>query len=251
MDNNMEKPNKFYYYYEEFPTGIKEWDGNKAIFQYMNLEYFLTLLFSKKYFINAKKNFDDKNEARLPITPLSFGFTVVGAPISKEQIAKDFNKIDKAREEYSSLGYWPTSCWTHHEKESILMWNAYTYHFGIRIMTNINRFLDNLNYDGFDVYCGFMHYNGYSTYKKLEHNMFSKERMYADEREFRFYFEPKNEDIANRIKEDSHICLDISNLKDFIEEVNLSPYIKKNYALKQLIEDVCHEYGIKVSSSKY
>ncbi len=248
MDNNTKNPPKTYYYKIWAEDVKEEWDIYRPIYQYMKLEFFLNLMYRKKYFVNIKKNFDDKNEGRLPFSLSSFGLSVVGAPISTEEMAEKSKKREKVREDYSKMGILPTSCWTYHKNESILMWNAYAFPYGIRIKTDVNSYLDNLDYFGYTVYCGFMHYDGYNDTK--EHNMFSKERMYEDEREFRFYFKPKDKDIAKRINEDGHICLDILDLKGFIEEVNLSPYIKKNYALKQLIEGVCHEYGIKVSISR-
>lgn len=248
MDNNIENPPKTYYY-KIWPEDVKEeWDIYRPIYQYMKLEYFLNLVYRKKYFVNIKKNFDDKNEGRLPFSLSSFGFSVVGTPIFIEEMTEKSKKREKVREDYKRMGILPTSCWTHHKNESILMWNAYAFPYGIRIKTDVNSYLDNLDYFGYTVYCGIMHYDGYNDTK--EHNMFSKERMYEDEREFRFYFEPNDEDKTQKIKEKGHIYLDISNQKDFIKEINLSPLIENNYALKQQVKDTCQKYGIRVCTSR-
>lgn len=250
MDNDVNKYQKGYYYYKKIPDSQTEWDQFKEIYQYMKLDYFFALLFSNKFYVNSRNKFDDKNEKSLPLIE-TLGFTVVGIDVSKEQIEKDYKWREERRLKYKDLGFLPTSCWTYNDDESNLMWNAYTSEFGVRIKTNINVLLDNLNYDGYEVYCGFIHYHGYKNNKDYKDDLFSKTLMYSDEKEFRFYFNPIDKENEIKIKKEGHINLDVSSISDMIIEVSLSPSIRSSNEIKQFVEWVCDYYNIKVNSPRY
>ncbi len=245
MDNDVKRDLKGCYYYKKMPDNQTEWNQFKEIYHYMKLDYFFALLFSKKYYISARNKFDDKNEKSLPLIE-TLGFSVVGIDVPKEQIEEDYKRREERRQKYKDLGFLPTTCWTYNDDESSLMWDAYTSEFGVRIKTNINAFLDNLNYDGYEVYCGYMHYHGYKNNKDHIDDLFSKSSLYADEKEFRFYFNPIDKEIEKSVKKQGHIKLNISSVSDMITEVSLSPSIRNNHDIKCFVKWVCDYYHINV-----
>ena len=232
------------------PDNQTEWNQFKELYKYMKLDYFFALLFCNKFYVNSRNKFDDKNEKCLPLIE-TFGFLPVGIEVSKEQIKDNYKLGENRREKYKDLGFLPTSCWTYNENESNLMWSAYTSEFGVRIKTNINVFLDNLNYNGYEVYCGFMRYHGYMSNKECEDDLFSKTSLYSDEKEFRFYFLPINEEKENRVRKEGYVKLDISNVCNMITEVSLSLSIRNNHEIRKFVERVCDYYHIKVRSPRF
>ena len=85
-----------------------------------------------------------------------------------------------------------------------------------------------------------MSYEGYHFQQKIEESLYSKEKCYTDEREFRFYFQPKNTLSENEKKElemkhGEYVSMDS---KVLIKGVTLSPFIHRNTAviLKKWLE---------------
>lgn len=199
---------------------LKGWEGNIAIYQYMDLDYLLSLLESKQYFVNRKCHFEDRGESVLPPKSL-FGFNAYGTLLDEEITQKKIREISNKLDSYRKSVYWLTSCWTKDNAESLLMWKNYTTKMGVRIKSNINNFVASINTDNFKILCGHIAYDGY-TLKPFGECIFSKEKYYKDEREVRFYFIPN--DDSNY----SHKGVDIPiNPLTLIEEIVLSPYFKR------------------------
>ena len=119
------------------------------------------------------------------------------------------------------------------------------FHFGKKFVgyiirnagPNINNFVASINTDEFKILCGHIAYDGY-TLKSFEECLFSKEKYYKDEREVRFYFMPNDD------RNYSHKGMDIPiDPKTLIEEIVLSPYIKRS-AAEKIAEVIRTEYGI-------
>lgn len=219
------------YYYK------KGWEGKEIpIYQYMDLDYLFCLLENNVYFVNPKCHFEDKRESALPIKSL-FGFNSFGVQLNKEEIQRKSNEVSDKIKKYSDSAYWSTSCWTKDDTESLLMWKNYTTKMGVRIKSNINNFVASINTDEFKILCGHIAYDGY-TLKSFEECLFSKEKYYKDEREVRFYFMPNDD------RNYSHKGMDIPiDPKTLIEEIVLSPYIKRS-AAEKIAEVIRTEYGI-------
>lgn len=221
-----------YYLYPNF-------DPSTRIFQYMDFDYFLNLVENNQYFISYKKEFKDKRESFVfskymtPIYP-------VGANIGEEQKRQEGEKFRQKMEAHNESTFWPTSCWTLQSTESYLMWKAYTSKIGVRVETTIDDFVLALNAQMYDVICGKMSYEGYHFQQKIEESLYSKEKYYTDEREFRFYFQLKNtlsesEKKELEMKHGEYVSMDS---KILIKEVTLSPFIHRNTAviLKKWLE---------------
>ena len=234
-----------YYLYPNF-------DPSTRIFQYMDFDYFLNLVENNQYFMSYKKEFKDKRESfafskhMIPIYP-------VGANISEEQKKQDGEKFREKLETHEDSTFWPTSCWTLQSTESFLMWKAYTSKMGVRVETTINDFVLALNAPTYEVVCGRMSYEGFHFQQKIEDSLYSKERYYADEREFRFYFKDAENITENEKKEieAKHGELVGMNSKILIKGVTLSPFIHKKAAtiLKKWLEENKNLTG-KVELSK-
>lgn len=215
---------------------LKGWEGNIAIYQYMDLDYLLSLFESKQYFVNRKCHFEDRGESVLPPKSL-FGFNAYGSLLDEEITQKKIREISNKLDSYRKSVYWLTSCWTKDNAESLLMWKNYTTKMGVRIKSNINNFVASINTDDFKIVCGHIAYDGY-TLKPFEECIFSKAKYYKDEREVRFYF------IPNDDRNYSHEGVDIPfDPQTLIEGIVLSPYIKRSAAQK-IAELIRTEYGI-------
>lgn len=179
-----------YYYNEQFPEGVTEWNPYLSINRYMDLDYLTYMLDRNIFYVNSKCQFDDKNETVLPIRD-TFPIHVCGERITNEKRKKEFEEWQKRRREYKDENYMPTSCWTYNTNENILMWKAYTSRMGVRIKTTLNKLLSALNAEEYDIVCGYIDYGRYSSPKYLEDCMFTKIKPYSDEREFRIYFQQR------------------------------------------------------------
>ena len=140
----------------------------------MDLDYLLSLLEMKPYYVNRKSHFEDRGESVLPPKSL-FGFNSFGLQLNKEEIQRKSNEISDKIKKYSDSAYWLTSCWTKDSTESLLMWKNYTTKIGVRIKSNIYNFVASINTDNFKLLCGHIAYDGY-TLKPFGECIFSKEK---------------------------------------------------------------------------
>ncbi len=215
---------------------FKGWEGNIAIYQYMDLDYLFSLLERKQYYINRRYHFEDRCESVLPSKSL-FGFNTYGTLLNEEEIQKRMEEISNKLDTYKESSYWLTSCWTKDSIESLLMWKNYTTKIGVRTKSSIQNFVASIDSDKYTIVCGHISYDGYLS-KPFEECIFSKEKYYKDEREVRFYFIPNDDSDSLPTGVDIPI-----NPLTLIDEIVLSPYIKRR-AAEKLTELIKNEYGI-------
>ena len=198
----MENPlkDKKYYLYNRLPTGLNAWNPYVPICRYLQFDTFIGMVKQHKFFVNIKQNFVDQNEIRLPLKG-SFSTHICGRETSKEIYKDEIKKDTKRRIEYKNYNFMPTSCWTLQTNENYLMWKAYAPNMGVRIKTNVDKLLSSLSTDNFDVLCGYIFYDGYGATKDVDDCLFSKTRSFSDEREFRIYFQPQNDEQKKAIEE--------------------------------------------------
>lgn len=205
----------------------------------MDLDYFLNLVENNQYFISYKKEFKDKKESSI-ISKNIFPLYIVGADINEEKKQQDMTEFQKKLEVYKESTLWPTSCWTLQSTESYLMWKTYACKIGVRLGTTIDDFISAIDASEYKIFCGEMSYEGYHFQQKIEESLYSKEKFYADEREYRFYFQldktrGKVEEKDLEMKHGEYFGM---NSNVLIKEVTLSPFIHKSTAaiLKNWLE---------------
>ncbi len=228
-----------WYYYRQ-----KDGCGDRPICQYMRLDYLIRLLETKEYYVKRREHFEDANEG-YSNRQIAFGFNAVGAN-SKPQ-----PKYEERLVPYKDIVSCPTSCWSMCEHESFLMWKCYATEIGACIRTSVHNFIASLEIDldktGMinKVLCGSMDYKEnliHSTDE--EQQLFEKDCVYADEKEFRFYF-LLNADLS---KESKAVYIPV-NTEVMITEVQLSPFINREAARKIARMMKC-SYNIDVKQSK-
>ena len=115
--------------------------------------------------------------------------SVANQPIDKQILEKHkkfCKRIFNSKDMYAS-------CWTMNETESMLMWQAYTVsRHGVLIESTIDEFVQSLNLPSYSVMCAPIQYNN-KIYQGMDfyEALFTKTPYYKDERELRFYIEPK------------------------------------------------------------
>lgn len=220
-------------------------DCSQVIHHYMKLEYFFKLLETRKFRINKKKHFSDKNEHELPLKCI-FGISAVGEnvnPVDKEMVKLESQIFHNVFNKYKDSKELFTSCWTNESHENNLMWLAYTQSYGIRISSTVYKFVNSFQTAHLKIVGGEMRYQSYTPAKDVNGFLYKKNIYYKDEREIRFYFLP--EDHIEFIENDSSLNLEI-NLNRMIEKVTISPYmhpilvsIIKNYLESEYNFKVC------------
>ena len=218
-------------------------DIYSEISQYMDLDYFLCLLDSRKYFVKQKKNFPDKHESSMPLKAM-FKMQPVNTGSNKGEstvINDSFARILRFRESGTML----TACWTEHKGENALMWKSFTSKLGICMKSSINNFIASFETDDYDICCGRMSYIGIKSDQDFEDSLFTKDKAFEAEREIRFYFTPKKNPDSS-IQEGVHLPI---SPEVMVNEAILSPYIniKARNVLMQLISE---RYNINVTTSK-
>lgn len=194
------------------------------IYQYMKLEYLISLLETKSYFIRAKKHFEDKRESNI-LSKKMFKMHYVHENIEPTQLKRELEEMSSKLSEYGKTGTWLTSCWTLKEDEDILMWKSYASEMGVRIKSSIQNFATSLDTDNYWLWCGKMSYNGYNHNMSFEECLFSKEPYYSSEKEFRFYFMP----FDNQKNEQEQVSIPIMpNI--MIGEIVISPFFNKDFS---------------------
>lgn len=217
---NDGKLNWYYYHPNDGPT-------DRIICHYMRLDYLLQLLETNKLYAKRRRENNDANEGYYK-KYLEFGFSVA----NKNAIS--YAENPKRNLTYKDIVDCPISCWTRTERESYLMWKSYAGETGVRIKSSIHKLIASLQLDlekeGVDkVYCGSMNYcKNFLPSNDEEKHFFSKDEVYADEDEFRFYF-VMADDIDR--KDTSHRLIPIvPNV--MIDEILLSPFLCKDAANK-------------------
>ena len=224
--------NWYYYHPKDGPT-------DKVICQYMRLDYLLQLLETHKLYAKRRRENDDANEGYYK-KYLEFGFSVANNGVVPQ------TENLKRKLSYRDIVDCPISCWTKTERESYLMWKSYAGDTGVRIKSSIHNLIASLQLDlekdGNDkVYCGSMNYcPNLLPSNDEEKQFFSKDDVYTEEDELRFYFILS--DDSNR-KGTTHRLVPIDP-KVIIDEILLSPFLCKEAANK-LARMIKCSYGIE------
>lgn len=235
---NNGKMNWYYYHPKDGPT-------DKVICQYMRLDYLLQILETHKLYAKRRRENDDANEGYYKKN-LEFGFSVAnnGVVPQTEDLKRNLS--------YKDIVDCPISCWTKTERESYLMWKSYAGDTGVRIKSSIHNLIAslqlNLDKDGNDkVYCGSMNYcQDLLPSNEEEKQFFSKDEVYTEEDEFRFYFILS--DDSNR--ECTTHCLIPIDPDVMIDEILISPFLCE-VAANKLVRMIKCSYGIdNVKQSK-
>lgn len=217
------------------------------ICQYMRLDYFISLLGTREYFVRRRSHFDDAFETELPFQYM-FSVHEANKKVSPEILQSELDEMKKKFQENRENGKLLTSCWCLRPYENFLMWHCYASKIGVMIKSTVSKFLSSLETSEYDIICGRMNYNGYSYYNNDMH--FSKSRGYESENEFRFYFMPKeSEAVKPGEKNDlSPVRLKVK-LSEMIDRVIVSPYIDAS-ASKEICDLLHRNYDIQISSSR-
>ena len=196
------------------------------ICQYMRLDYFISLLATGEYFVRPRCEFEDAFEANLPL-PKMLPIHEAGKTVPQQVLDEEINKMSEKLEANRENGKLLTSCWCLQMCENLLMWNCYASKIGVRIKSTVHRFVSALDTDAYDILCGRMNYTVYNYYN--DDFLFSKDKGYGGEDEFRFYFMPKNSDPESDSEKPKPVRIKV-NLLELIEDVMLSPYIETRAA---------------------
>lgn len=218
---------------------------NHVISQYMRTDYLLQLLETHKYIIKKRKEFMDYHEGRLDLSRLFMRLSISGI----------HNKLGQETTGHSisfkDIADCPTSCWTKAKHESFLMWSSYAKELGVCIKSTVNDFAASLNVDfqaeptsDNQLLCGTIDYDKGPTLSDDEILLFSKDKVYGDENEFRFYcnFHTGIETFSSGIK----VPIDPNVM---INEIIISPFICKE-ASDVLIHLFNEKYNIPTRHSK-
>lgn len=219
-----------------------DWDA--PIFQYMRLDYLISLLATKQYYVRPRCEFEDAFEANLPLKNM-FPIHEACKDVDKEVLKGELDAMSIKMKAHRENGRLLTSCWSLKAREDILMWNCYASKIGVRVKSTLRRFLSALKTEDYEILCGRMDYTGYSFYN--DNSFFTKDIGYESEEEFRFYFYPKASNPDTSDVNPKPVRIDIEP-REFIENVTLSPYIKTCSA-SELSNILKERYGIVVRQS--
>lgn len=218
-------------------------DGDKdiPIRQYIRLDYLIHLLETRKYYAKRRYKFNDRNESYYNIN-LEFKYNPVG-----NNVLPSLNK-EKRMMTLKEIIDCPTACWTKNENESYLMWKSYASEMGACIISSVYSVINSLGVeftqDGENrLLLGSMEYTSCCQSAIEEHQFFLKNISFADENEFRFYFDFK----SGIMKGEDYILIPI-DIHTLIKKVQLSPFINREAADKLARMLFC-SYNINVSPS--
>lgn len=231
-------------------------DPDKSVYQYIPLDYFLTMLESKKYHVSLRQSFADKMEKVIALNAL-FPIQAVGENIPTQItiLQQQSENVKHKSEEHSGYALLPASCWTHQESENIFMWDNYAQRIGVRVESSIRHMQSafiNLN---MDCLFGNITYIPDTPSLTASDRLFIKQPAYRDEREIRFYLCHIQETDNNTFIEvpepeavhKDHVLIDVDP-QNMIRNATLSPYFDKSVADKLAVW-LNDEYGIPVRRS--
>lgn len=226
---------------------VSDFNPDMRIRQYMRLDYFLSLLASKKYYVRSKFDFEDEREYRLPLKqmlPIHLALKEIDNETSERENARMTAKIKAHWEDR----YIHTSCWSKQTHENILMWQAYASKLGVCVCSTVRNFCTALNLNSYDILCGDIAYEGYNFYQ--DDTRFNKSKEFDGEQEFRFYFLSGKEEEGYRDCEELQKPFEIPvNITEMIDKVIISPYISGKASVE--LCNILHErYGLKAEASK-
>lgn len=208
-------------------------EANIEINQYLSLEHLFCHLLTKTYYIGKKALFNDAKECEIPLKYL-FMPTQANCRVDENNKKLINNHLAKCRL-YKLLSNNYISCWTKEKNENYLMWKAYTPKFGVRISSTVSNFTASFDPDyikNYDIYGSSVSYEQQYFTDDTRKLMFSKDKAYKDEREYRFLFiKPQNSE--------DHIKVPY-NPKIMIDKITLSPFIPQD--IGNFIRDVLDKH---------
>lgn len=217
------------------------------ICQYMDLNYLMTLLTNKKYYITKKKFFVDKLGKRIPLR-LRF------LPIPCGQVGKTRDQERSQAERTAAICHYEqnaanllTSCWTERITENALMWDRGGEKHKVCIKSTIGNFISAISTSDYVIWCGKIIYEPIYPVLQSEDIIWYKEPYFSDEREIRFYFSTDYNNVTAGNAGVYNIQLQVQP-ETLIQEIILSPYIDKKTSteIKKCIQE---RYHISTSSS--
>lgn len=186
------------------------------LYKYIDLSALVDIM-DGNFLVRLRKNFSDRHERGELDNPFIEQLLTVGHKVTD----LDIKRWDDLKRKRLLSGDIPTSCFTLEADEMYHFWKSYTQNYtGVRIATTLGKFLDALDFSGFELFVGKMSYSpkDIPAYDLVGY-LFCKKLWYKPETEFRFYFMPKEEtDFRGQ-----NIKIDIK--KEFITEIVLSPFI--------------------------
>lgn len=236
---------------------------DQEIWHYLDYHYLLEVL-NGQFYISDKSTFDDVFDVGKRVDKKVLLKLFIVQPVdqdlpcqqSGELVKKHDILINNIKKSYPIL----TSCWSK-TGDDYLMWRAHTKNdCGVCIKSTVNDFLLGLDYQPNQVYCSSVLYEGYSQSMDFLQYLFSKEKNYQSENEFRFCFLPENcmlekctstDDLDFRITEQNHLHMRFEP-RDAIKEIILSPNMspQKRKQISELFMDKYPYLEKKIKDSK-
>lgn len=215
------------------------------ICQYLDLDYFMSIILRNKYCVRQKGFFIDKRESSIfskwmfPIRP------------AKESGESDhlemgtLEEMNRKLKDFSDTKGLYTSCWTLDENEKFFMWQTYASKLGIRMLSTVGDFIQSIELcaDFNKISCHKIKYKTVTFYDNMQTYLTTKDMAFADEKEFRFYFHNDTNESAV-----SKIFVPV-NYSILIKKVTISPFVESvtsNWLIKYLLT----EFNIKAYQSE-
>lgn len=202
-----------------------------VIYHYFDIEYLIQMLDNGSFHVSRKKVFADSMEQELLKRNLWFAFSIVSKNAPRQDSSLIQNEINRNRKQFSLLSQTLTSCWSQGPNENILLWKYYTKpSFGVCIKTTLGKFVEALNDDCFEIWCGKMLYENREQTTNINDAEWMKPPEYAGENEIRFYFK-KNDLVPFGLDIRSDAAFLGIDYRVLIDEIRLSPYMSKEEIL--------------------
>lgn len=198
------------------------------LYKYIDLSALVDII-DGNFLVRLRKFFSDRHERGELDNP----FIERQLPVGQKETDADAKRWNDLKQKRILSGNIPTSCFTLESEEMYHFWKSYTHGYtGIRIATTLGKFLDALDFSGFELYVGKIHYSkkDISAYNLAKY-LFNKKLWYKSEAELRIYFIPKTETVIR------YEDVKIEIKKEFISEIVLSPFIPqklKGFAFKHI-----------------
>lgn len=208
---------------------LNEFDIDMPIRRFVGMDSFLQIL-DGKFYASFRGEFFDKWEKGIP-AKMWFKAVPVGTQVSQAE----YEQYSEMCKEVDCFKIVPTSCWTLNSANDYLMWKTYTQsNLGVCIESSPADVMLSLGTEGYDIIASEIRY--VMNLCSFEECIFSKSSAYENEKEFRFFFRPKDNDMQYECKKG--IIMDVCP-ETMIHRVYFSPFIRKEAAVlqKALIEN--------------
>lgn len=210
-------------------------DMDRKILRYMDILELLNIL-SGTFSVRKKSVWPDLRESGKSCDNLKY-LAVFGEKVDEDRLQEYGELCKKLRESKDMLA----SCWTLNQTESMLMWSAYTQkRHGVLLKTTVGDFIASLGLSNYSVMGHSVNYGISLQGKSYLEALFTKDKYYKEEQEYRFYFEPN---------ESGSFCVDPQKL---VNSVVLDPFLDGR-SFKAMAELLTAKYSFlkkKICESK-